>query len=807
MKNDFYPTSIESAPSSNQRTSKVDSDQATESTAVATDAIDQRAEELVASISTNNNLEVDRVFVWLMIAQYLCGVVMAVYITPQTWVGNTAFVHLHVWVALIFGGILSGLPIYMARAYPGSAATRHTMAVAQAIWSALLIHLSGGRLETHFHIFASLAFIAFYRDWKVIATMTVVVAADHAIRGIWWPLSVYGIATESPWRWVEHAVWVLMEDTVLVFYCVRGKREEVEICRRQVQLELLNAKFEQKVESRTREIKVQKQKAERLALVARHTDNAVLMLDSKGRTEWVNEAFTRITGYVLADLVQRPPYEVLAGPETEPESIDEMKQGIASSKGFDLVITKRHKDGRSIVLEIEARPIFDAQNRLVQFVQIERDVTLREHNNAERMRMSRELEENAKHLETLALVAQHTSNAVIISDAEGKAEWVNDGFTRATGYQFEDVRGASLGSMLKGPKTSPETLECVTMCLNKEIPFSGEIINYTKDGKPFWSGLQINPVTDETGKVIRFVEILTNINERKEAERERERLNKELRTAARVAGRAEVATGVLHNVGNVLNSVNVSATLLREKLVSNTVTQLSRGVEVIHSHESDLAQFLTEDPRGVHFPKFLFQVSNALLEERQATLNEVDCLVSNIDHIREIVTAQQSSASRHRIVEPIDVNDLIDAAIKLNDSSLVRHDIRIVKEVDDVPMLRSEHHELLQILVNIIKNAKEACEDCESRIVTISARQDADNICIDVSDSGVGIEPEKLGNLFQHGFTTKANGHGFGLHASAITATELGGSLSAKSDGLGLGATFTLTVPIRQVSALAETVV
>lgn len=779
-----------------------------EVTAPRTDvAIGQRAKARVASISNNNNLEVDRVFVWLMIAQYLCGIVLAIYITPQTWVADTAFVHLHVWIAVIFGGILSSLPIYMAHAYPGSAATRHTMAVAQAIWSALLIHLSGGRLETHFHVFASLAFIAFYRDWKVVATMTVVVAADHALRGIWWPLSVYGIATESPWRWVEHAVWVLLEDTVLVFYCVRGKREEIEICRRQVELELLNAEFEQKVESRTREIKIEKQKAERLALVARHTDNSVLMLDPNGHTEWVNEAFTKITGYVLADIDQRPPYEILAGPATEQSGIDQMKTGIKSKRGFDTIITKHHKDGRPIVLEIEARPIYDDQNRLVQFVQIERDVTLREHNNAERIRMSRELTENAKHLETLALVAQHTSNAVVIADAEGKAEWVNDGFTRATGYDLNDIRGAGLGGMLKGLKTSLDTLKSIDSCIKQEIPFSGEIINYTKAGNPFWAGLQINPVTDESGNVNRFIEILTNINERKEAEKERERLNKELRTAARFAGRAEVATGVLHNVGNVLNSVNVSATLLRERLVGNAIVQLAKGVDIMNHNESSMVDFLTEDARGIHFPKFLTQVSAALMAERQANVNEVDCLVSNVDHIREIVTAQQSSASQKRIVEPIDVNDLIDSAIKLNDSSLVGNHIQIIKQIDQLPTLRSEHHELLQILVNIIKNAREACEACESRVVRISARQEADSIRIDVSDTGVGIEASQLGNLFQHGFTTKASGHGFGLHASAITATELGGSLSANSDGCGQGATFTLRVPLTQVKTPEETAV
>ena len=133
---------------------------------------------------------------------------------PQTWIGATSYTHLHVWAAIFLGGAISGLPVYLALKRPGRSSTRHTIAVAQMLTSALLIHLTGGRIETHFHVFGSLAFLAFYRDWRVLVSATVVVAVDHLLRGLFWPQSVFGVLTPSSWRWLEHAGWVIFEDVL-----------------------------------------------------------------------------------------------------------------------------------------------------------------------------------------------------------------------------------------------------------------------------------------------------------------------------------------------------------------------------------------------------------------------------------------------------------------------------------------------------------------------------------------------------------------------------------------------------------------
>lgn len=183
----------------------------------------------------------DRLFAGLMVVQWLGGLAAAYWISPRAWAGASSTPHIHLWAAGVLGGAITGLPVLFALARPGAALTRHTIAVGQMLMSGLLIHLTGGRIETHFHIFGSLAFLAFYRDWRVLVTASAVTAADHFIRGILWPQSIFGVLTASPWRPVEHAAWVVFEDIFLVLSCVQGLKELRGLARRQATVEATNA--------------------------------------------------------------------------------------------------------------------------------------------------------------------------------------------------------------------------------------------------------------------------------------------------------------------------------------------------------------------------------------------------------------------------------------------------------------------------------------------------------------------------------------------------------------------------------------
>lgn len=214
-----------------------------------------REQELLKEQQQRVYHRTDRMFAALMILQWIGIIVAARWITPRTWMGDQSSTHNHVYFAIYFGGILCSLPIYLGLRYPGRTSTRHVIAIAQVLFSGLLIHVTGGRIESHFHIFGSLAFIAVYRDWKVLIPATVVIAADHCIRGIYWPQSVFGVVTSSNWRWIEHAAWVIFEDIFLLISVWSSVREMKGIAKRTAQLEQTNQLIEETVDQRTIELK------------------------------------------------------------------------------------------------------------------------------------------------------------------------------------------------------------------------------------------------------------------------------------------------------------------------------------------------------------------------------------------------------------------------------------------------------------------------------------------------------------------------------------------------------------------------
>ena len=205
-----------------------------------------RAKQLLRESSDANAARTSRVFIGLMLGQWAFAILLAVVVAPYGWAGKVQSINVHVPAAIILGGLISSLPVFLAVRWPSAVSTRMVIAVAQMLWSALLIHLTGGRIETHFHVFGSLAFLAFYRDWRVLVPATVVVAGDHLVRGLFWPESVYGITNPEWWRFLEHAGWVVFEDVVLVMACLRGVRELEDLAARRAEAEALGQQHHEK---------------------------------------------------------------------------------------------------------------------------------------------------------------------------------------------------------------------------------------------------------------------------------------------------------------------------------------------------------------------------------------------------------------------------------------------------------------------------------------------------------------------------------------------------------------------------------
>ncbi len=294
-------------------------------------------------------------------------------------------------------------------------------------------------------------------------------------------------------------------------------------------------------------------------------------------------------------------------------------------------------------------------------------------------------------------------------------------------------------------------------------------------------------------------ELMRDISERKAAEEALRLSQQKLLETSRLAGMAEVATGVLHNVGNVLNSVNVSAELVQETLRRSKAQNVMKAAQLLVNRSADIVDYLDNDVSGQKLPDYLAKLGEHLVTENKRLLSEVESLSRNIDHIKHIVAMQQSHAKVGGVFENLDIEKLVEDSIAMTLESEGRKDFTITRNFTRVPAIRVDRHRVLQILINLIRNAKQAIENTRrtDKNITIHIEPSNDNcVHVIVTDNGSGISQENLTRVFGHGFTTRKDGHGFGLHSGAITAKEMGGSLQVRSEGEGCGAQFILVLPI-----------
>ncbi|MDY7226788.1 two-component system sensor histidine kinase NtrB [Hyalangium rubrum] len=312
--------------------------------------------------------------------------------------------------------------------------------------------------------------------------------------------------------------------------------------------------------------------------------------------------------------------------------------------------------------------------------------------------------------------------------------------------------------------------------------------------------VRAHPLHGADGRLMGLTLFSRDITARKQAENRLGEMHRTLVDVSRQAGMAEVATGVLHNVGNTLNSVNISTSLLAEMLGKSRVVSLAKATQLLREHGADMSTFLSSDPQGQKLPAYFIALSEHLLEERDTMSKELVSLTQSVDHIKSIISMQQKHARTAGSIEQLAVPQLIDEALRLHAVSFERMGILIEREYAAVPPILVDRHKLLQILINLLSNARHALVDSgrQDKRMTIRIRlsPDAQRLLIEVADNGVGIAPEHTERLFTQGFTTKKTGHGFGLHISSLAATEMKGRLSCTSPGPGQGATFTLELPV-----------
>jgi len=445
--------------------------------------------------------------------------------------------------------------------------------------------------------------------------------------------------------------------------------------------------------------------------------------------------------------------------------------------GMVIKCLHRRKDGTELMVELNSQISEFAGGKaiLVQAV----DIT-------EKHRAEQALQASERRLRA---VLEKLSEGLLLLDAEGSLLYANRRFRELVGRGEGELAGTNVRELIpRGPESTP-----------------GQAAEKYETDLTFEDGSKRNVLVlssllaGENGEAVATVISLTDLTAAKAAAAEVATSQARLIEVSRLAGMAEVATGVLHNVGNVLNSVNVSANVVMDRLRQSRITGLQKTVRLLEPHAGDLGRFFSEDPKAKLVPDYLGKLYWQLDNERYELISELAGLMRNVDHIKEIVTMQQSYAKVDGLSEAVSPAVLLEDALRLNEEALVRSRVTVEREYDgSAPKVRVDRHKVLQILVNLVTNARQAvCEaECRDRKIRVRVgRKECGRVRVEVEDNGVGIPAENLVRIFQHGFTTKKDGHGFGLHSGALAARQMGGNLAVTSAGPGLGATFSLELP------------
>lgn len=765
------------------------------------DSVAARSAELFKEQQQNLIRYTDRLFSWLMIFQWFFAVGLAFWLSPRAWSGANSQIHPHIWAAIFLGGVITAFPVYLARSQSGKVLTRHIIAVGQMLMSALLIHLTGGRIETHFHVFGSLAILSFYRDWRVLVTATLVVTVDHLVRGIFWPQSVFGVLYAPWWRPFEHAGWVIFEVTFLIMAIRKSLSEMHLVAERQAKLEAMKESIERTVAERTAELsRENRERRELQALyhsLVEQLPAGIFRKDADGRYVFVNSWFCKLRGMASDQIVGKTPDELAQSETDEPiiqllhHGNDHHKEIMRTRKTIEVLEEHRGANGKSQHLQVVKSPVFGADGNIVGSQGVLVDIT------------GRKQAEAALAYEQYLLNAllSNSDDKIYFKDAQSK-------FIRCSASMAKNFNVEKPENLIgKGDhdffadEHACQALEDEQKIMQTGQAQIGKVERETwPDGRVTWAISTKMPLHDENGKIVGTLGISKDITSIKETEAELEQTHKRLLDTSRQAGMAEVATSVLHNVGNVLNSVNVSTSLIAEKIQKSKVANVVKVVELMRAHPNDLGDFFTNDPKGKQVPEYLAKLAEHLAQEQQAVLKEIGSLINNVVHIKEIVAMQQGYAKAAGILESLKASDLVEDAIRMNSGAVDRHNIKIIRDFGEAPVFTTDKHKVLQILINLIRNSKYACDDSEKtdKQITLRLRNGDGRVKISVIDNGIGIAPENLTRVFSHGFTTRKEGHGFGLHSGAIAAKELGGTLLAHSEGIGRGATFTLELPANQ---------
>jgi len=758
----------------------------------------ERTQVLFAEHQENIFKHTDRLFAFLMILQWLGAIIAALCVSPRRWSGSMSQIHLHVWTALILGGVITLYPVFLALTQTGKAFTRHVVAVGQMLMSALLIHLTGGRIETHFHVFGSLAFLSFYRDWKVLIPATLVVALDHFIRGVYWPQSVFGVLTASPWRWVEHAGWVIFEDIFLVMASLRSVREMWNIAERTAELEASSRVIEAKKEKLETEIVERKRAEERLAKINQcflgfeinsieninrltallgellgatcalysHVDRGMLYTIGQWQAPQDFNAVDKPDGHICNDVIQKAGDQILVVRNLPETSYARTDPNVIPYK-LQTYVGKAVKCRGTAVGSlcavyqkdfVPSEPDEKLMGIIASAIGIEED----------RKQAEEEIQGSEEKIRAFVETAR---DAIISADSNGKVISWNKGAEMVFGFSEAEAIGKPLTLIMPERFREAHQKGFARFLATREPHVIGQTIELSglkKDGAEFPVEISLSTWTTKDG--IFFTAILRDITERKRNEEALKGANREL-----VESQKRLVAA-MSNLEKAHAELKATQSHLIEAERSQIVAQLAAGV----AHE-------VKNPLGILLQGVNYVSKHVTYEDKYVPvlLDDMIQAIKRADYVvKGLLDLSRPSQFE---MKPEDLNLIIENVLGLLRRQFDLKRIEMVKRFDlhlkKIPMDRGK---IVSVLINLLTNAAEATPSGGTISITTEIQKLAERgpyvgrreedlfkigqevAILKIEDTGTGIPESVLPNIFEPFFTTKRGKGGTGLGLSVV---------------------------------------
>lgn len=715
----------------------------------------QAADEFLAEQQERIYKSTDRLFVALMTFQWAFCILLSLVISPTTWTGARSSVNPHVWSALILGGIISSFPMYLGIRHPGWVVTRHVVAVSQMLMSALLIDLTGGRIETHFHVFGSLAFLAFYRDWRVLIPASVVVLVDHYLRGVYIPMSVFGVPWASPWRVLEHAGWVVFEDVFLFISCLRSQREMRTIAESTADLNRANLALRdeiaerQAVEVALREVGLRNQQ---LAVAIDNAPVGVLISDARAADDpaiFVNPAFVEMTGYSGEEALGRN-CRFLQGEGTDAAMRAAIRDAVDQRKPFAGTLLNFRKDGTPFWNELRISPVFDAEGEVINFIGLQSDVTARVEAEAAL----------AKSEERYRSVVNSIYEVIFQTDREGRWTFLNIAWTYLTGRPVEESLGKRFLESVY-PDDREYQADSFRSLLSGEQEYRRYEIRYLgREDKVCWAEVFVRPILDSNGEVQGATGTLMDITERKLAEAAMQAAREEAEAANRA--KSEFLSRMSHELRTPLNAILGFGQLLERRHLQEPQRDWVRHIVTAGQH--------------------LLALINEILDLSRIESGRLQLSVEPIC-VGEVLREVQD------LVRPL----AVDANVHLSEVEPSLYE----------QFIMADHQRLKQVLLNLLSNAIKYNKDGGEVEVTgrIMPQENGrpEQFRVSVRDTGDGIPAEQISRLFTpfdrlEAEQTGIPGTGLGLALTRLLLEAMSGTVGVETEP-GQGSVFWFELP------------